>query len=96
MNKPGGLSAPVKLTGADWKTKAAGKKGIIYFANYWLRDGEKTPSGDHIDLWNESRLTSSGLWGGTLSFLRFSMGVDSLEGLYSDLGKATEVLLWEI
>ncbi|RZI78673.1 MAG: hypothetical protein EOP38_27420 [Rubrivivax sp.] len=96
VNKPAGLLTPVNLTGADWKAKGSGKKGIIYFANYWRRDGEKTPSGDHIDLWNESRLTSSGLWGGTLSVLRFGLGVESIDGVYSDLGKATEILLWEV
>lgn len=35
-------------------------------------------------------------WGGTLSALRFTLGVDSISGLYSDLGKATEILLWEV
>lgn len=27
-----------------------GKTGIIFFKDYWRRENEKTPSGDHIDL----------------------------------------------
>jgi Type VI secretion system (T6SS), amidase effector protein 4 len=83
------------VTGKDWQEKLKGKTGIVFFANYWAREGEaSTPSGDHVDLWNGSRLTASGTGGALTSFARFTLGIGSL--WYSDLGKATEILFWEI
>ena len=37
-----------------------GKRGIIFFKDYWQRAGEtyRNRSGDHIDLWNGYNLTS--------------------------------------
>jgi hypothetical protein len=90
-----GVGSPLNITGADWQDKAKNKKGIIYFANYWKREGEKSPSGDHIDLWNGSRLTASGFEGTVVTLLRFGLGVSSGPG-FSDLGKSTEILLWEM
>ncbi len=91
-----GIKLPaVAITGADWQQKAKGKTGIVYFADYWLRPGEKSPTGDHIDLWNGSRLTASGLEGTVVTVLRFGLGIDSGPG-FSDLGKSSQILLWEI
>ncbi len=83
------------VTGQDWQTKLKGKTGIVYFQNYWLRPGEKTPSGDHIDLWNGSRLTASGFQGAVVTVLRFGLGVASGPG-FSDLGKSQKILFWEV
>lgn len=67
--------------------------------NYWRRSGEtSTATGDHIDLWSGSRLTATGL-----SFLSTfgrrpgisTIGAGTSWG-YSDLGKSTEILFWEI
>jgi len=51
---------PENITGKGWEDKIKGRTGIIYFADYWRRDGETThATGDHIDLWNGSGLTPS-------------------------------------
>lgn len=90
-----GISTATKIpNGDDWQSSIKNKKGILFFANYWLRDGEKTPSGDHIDLWNGSRLTASGLEGILVTAARFGLGINSGPG-FSDLGKSTEILFWE-
>ncbi len=90
-----GMLAGVVITGADWQDKIKGKHGIVAFDNYWTRPGEKTPTGDHIDLWDGSSLTSSGLAGLAVSIARFRLGMRSGPG-FSDLGKATRITFWEI
>lgn len=89
-------SLPLTITGKDWATKIKGKTGIIFFKDYWRRDGERQASGDHIDLWNGARLTSTGLLGSLETFARFTVGIQSFRGLYSDLGDSSEILFWEI
>jgi hypothetical protein len=40
----------------------AKRKGVIFFKDFWARDGEneaKNPTGDHIDLWDGTRQGSS-------------------------------------
>ena len=91
-----GIAAPPQtVTGPDWQAKIKGRTGIVYFADYWTRGNEKVPSGDHIDLWNGSRLTASGLSGAAVTFLRFGLGIASLPG-FSDLGKAKTIWFWEV
>lgn len=92
-----GIASPARdITGADWQVKIKGKTGIVFFADYWAREGEaKRPTGDHIDLWNGSRLTASGLQGAAVTLLRFGLGIDSGPG-FSDLGKASRILFWEV
>ena len=52
-----------KVEPKAFKDKLAGRTGIIFFKDYWQREinGKKEEfrnrSGDHIDLWNGSRLT---------------------------------------
>lgn len=92
-----GIPKAQDITGENWKTTVEQRTGIIFFANYWLRKGERYPSGDHIDLWDKSTLVS----GGVAAFLRF-FGINSLNlqdelgYTLSDLGKATQILFWEI
>jgi hypothetical protein len=89
-------SPPINITGEKWEEKIKDKTGIVFFANYWLRPKEtKSPTGDHIDLWNGSRLTASGLRGVVVTLLRFGLGVNSGPG-FSDLGKATTILFWKV
>lgn len=89
-------TSPENITGETWQTSIKGRSGIVYFADYWARPGEeKTPSGDHIDLWNGSRLTASGFEGTVVTLLRFGLGVNTGPG-FSDLGKATTILFWEV
>jgi hypothetical protein len=90
-----GVLGAVDITGENWQDKIKGKRGIVSFANYWTRDGEKTPTGDHIDLWNADTLTSSGLAGFAVSFARFRLGMHSFIG-FSDLGKASKIMFWEV
>ncbi len=91
-------SSPEAVTGKDWENKIGGRTGIIFFQNYWTRDGETATnrSGDHIDLWNGSRLTASGLMGVLTTFARFTIGINSISNLYSDLGNSTQILFWEV
>lgn len=73
----------------------------MFFEDYWLRDGEKYPSGDHIDLWRKDRLTPS-----FETFLRFTLGIGSLRvpndlrggfrHVFSDLENSRRVVFWEI
>lgn len=83
------------ITGSDWQEKIKGQTGIVGFKDYWIRDGEKDPSGDHIDLWNGSRLTASGFAGSMVTALRFGLGISSGPG-FSDLGKAKRIEFWGI
>jgi hypothetical protein len=80
-----GVSIPVK----DFKKSISGKKGIIYFKDYWLRNSDpiNNPTGDHIDLWNGSRLTD---W---TSWIRISTGL-SIDGVWSDFEKSKEIIFW--
>jgi hypothetical protein len=90
---------PEAVTGKDWQEKIKGRTGIIFFSNYWQRSGESAAnrSGDHIDLWNGTRLTtgSGGLAGVANNIGRFLFGMETGPG-WSDLGKSTEILFWEI
>ena len=65
--------------------------GIIFFKDYWLRDGERSPTGDHIDLWNMDRLTPS--W---QTFARFTLGIGRIASFYSDLENSRSVMFWPI
>lgn len=86
----------MNITGENCEEKIKGKTGIVFFANYWARPGEiKNPTGDHIDLWNGTRLTASGLQGVAVTFLRFGLGINSGPG-FSDLRNATNILFWEV
>lgn len=87
--------APQTIAGEDWQQKIKGRTGIVYFADYWLRPGEKKPTGDHIDLWNGSRLTASGLEGALVTIARFGLGINAGPG-FSDLGKSKTILFWEV
>lgn len=90
---------PENVTGKHWEVAIKGRTGIIFFANYWKRDGESTtPTGDHIDLWNGSRLTAN-----APNLVR-RFGISSIQWLpgplsaynFSDLGNSTKILFWEV
>jgi hypothetical protein len=89
------------ITGEDWEKKIKGRTGIVYFADYWMRsiDKKDRPTGDHIDLWNGSRLTASGFLGTLTTTARFLGRRSFLPGTdygYSDLGTSKTVLFWEV
>jgi hypothetical protein len=94
-----GWPEPTDVTGEDWQEKAKGKKGVIFFKDYWLRSSEKYPSGDHIDLWNGSRFPVTSASSAAGSVLRFNLGVRAIDffGMqYSDLAGAKRILIWEL
>ena len=72
----GVASVPETITGDDWEKKIKGRTGIVYFADYWARGNEKVPTGDHIDLWNGSRLTASGFTEADLARIHAPIGLD--------------------
>lgn len=82
-------------TGEGFESALKGKKGIVYFEDYWLRDGEKLPTGDHIDLWNIDRLTPS-----FETWMRFTLGVRELSfrgrRVYSSLQNSRKVSFWSL
>jgi hypothetical protein len=41
-----------EVTSADY----SGRTGIVFFKDFWTREGERSPSGDHIDLWDGSQM----------------------------------------
>ncbi|MGV3347003.1 type VI secretion system amidase effector protein Tae4 [Enterobacteriaceae bacterium LUAb1] len=96
-----GCPSPLVLTGNNFEKKVAGKTGIIFFKDYWLRGNEKHPTGDHIDLWNDEKLAGSA---GLFSFLRLSFPdiTESVSGLLgasyriTSVFKSKQVLFWEI
>ena len=54
-----GLGKKQQVAPGEFKKALSGKTGIIFFKDYWRRSGEshRNRSGDHIDLWNGTRLT---------------------------------------
>lgn len=82
---------PDTVTGEDWASKVKGKTGIVFFADYWTRQGEsaQNASGDHIDLWNGEKMTGLG------SGLRARFGI-VIPNIWSDLRKSRRVLFFPI
>jgi hypothetical protein len=89
-----GCPKPIQLSGSTFLENVRGKKGIIFFKDYWRRPNEEYFTGDHIDLWDGTKLASIG-WLRTWLRLRFP---DLAEALYdiSDLKRSSSVLFWEI
>lgn len=91
--------APENITGKGWEARIQSRTGIVYFENYWRRSGETTTAtGDHVDLWNGSRLTAN-----APNLVR-RLGITSIQWLpgplasynFSDLGNSTTILFWEV
>ncbi len=83
-----------ELAGPSWRKHAKGRQGIIFFKDYWIRSGARQATGDHIDLWDGQRLTSSSASSAVNGFFRFALGIDS--AWYSNLGESKLILLWEL
>lgn len=89
-----GCPKPIRLSGDTFQDNVRGKKGIIFFKDYWRRGGEQNFTGDHIDLWDGAKLASIG-WLRTWIRLRFpELSENRLR--MSDLTRAPVVLFWEI
>jgi hypothetical protein len=48
------LGKPDQYSSAEVLAAVTGRKCIIFFKDFWTRQGESTPQGDHIDLWDGS------------------------------------------
>jgi hypothetical protein len=80
------LPFPVqKLSGKEVFEKISGKTGILFLQNYWGSGHQ----GDHIDLFNGSRLTDLTSWA------RIHLGI-SVEGIWSDYRKSQSALFWQV
>lgn len=86
---PPGFGKLQKIQPGSFQTELSGKTGVIFFKDYWQRGKESfdSRSGDHIDLWNKSEITSSGMF--IRSILEFF-------GRVSDLNKSKEIWFWEV
>ena len=80
-----GMHRVEKLPGQEAFDELSGKRGILFFQNYWGPGNQ----GDHIDLWNGSRLTD------LLSWARIYARAGSL-GLGTDYRKAQSVWFWPV
>ena len=80
---------PIFLQSTSFQNSLSGRTGVVFFKDYWQRQGESVGgrSGDHIDLWNKSRITEgSMMYRAIIEFL----------GFVSDLNKSREVWFWEV
>ncbi len=86
---PPGFGVLKKIQPGSYQSILSDKTGVIFFKDYWQRGNEsfERRSGDHIDLWNNDKITSSGMF--IRSLLEFF-------GRVSDLNKSREVWFWEI
>jgi len=74
-----------KFKGDEVFEKIKGNTGVIFFQNYWGPGNQ----GDHIDLWNGSRLTD------ILSWMRIYARIGSV-GLGTDYRKAESAWFWAL
>lgn len=95
-----GLKPVIKVTPSEFSSALNGKKGIIFFKDYWRRtiSGKKESlrnrSGDHIDIWNGSRITDLSSW--ARIHLRIgSLGIHSITDRFSDFEDSKEIWFWE-
>ncbi|MGP9826916.1 type VI secretion system amidase effector protein Tae4 [Ectopseudomonas khazarica] len=86
-----GLGPVQKIDPSKFKDELISQRGIIFFKDYWLRQGESfaNRSGDHIDLWNGTRLTD---W---FSWARIQAGF-SWQGTFSDFEDSKQVWFWKV
>lgn len=84
----GGVQKKIDLEPSTFQKDIAGKSGIIFFKDFYTRNGEsfRNRSGDHIDLWNGSRLTDWQTW-----FL-----ISSAFNIGGDYKKSKEIWFWRV
>jgi len=92
-----GCPKPLHLKGENFREKLNGKTGIIFFKDYWQRNGEigDTRTGDHIDLWDGRGVDKLASQSQLANFLTNTLGL-FWDGWYSDKNKSKQVLFWEI
>ena len=84
----GGIQKKIDIDPSTFQKDIAGKRGIIFFKDFWTRNGEsfRNRSGDHIDLWNGSRLTDWRTW-----FL-----ISTTLNTGGNYGKSKEIWFWRV
>ena len=78
------------VSAKDFSSQLYGQRGIIFFQNYWGLGNQ----GDHIDLWDGSKLTDWRSWA-RINIRVGSYGLHNL-GAGSDFKKAEAVWFWGI
>lgn len=100
-HQPHGVGAFQAIEPSEFAEKINGMTGIIFFKDYWQRtiNGKKETfrnrSGDHIDLWNGSRITDYRSW--MRIHLRIgNFGLHSLVPGWSDLEDSKNIWFWSV
>ncbi|WNO10655.1 type VI secretion system amidase effector protein Tae4 [Teredinibacter sp. KSP-S5-2] len=88
-SRPASFQPMKKISPSEFQSEISGKTGVIFFKDYWSRGKEsfESRSGDHIDLWNKDKITSSGM---------VMRSIYEFFGVVSDLNKSKEVWFWEV
>lgn len=81
------IKKSIDVTGATWRERVLGKKGVICFEDYYAASGGS--GGDHIDLWDGNSLTGLGSWFRT----RFNIVVP---GYWSDFRRSKKIRFFEV
>jgi len=96
-----GVGSLQKITPENFDLALTGKTGIILFKDYWRREYEGVKetftnrSGDHIDLWDGSKITTPMSW--ARIHLRIGdFGLHSLTDRWSDYEDSKEIWFWRV
>ncbi|MGR5150039.1 type VI secretion system amidase effector protein Tae4 [Photobacterium alginatilyticum] len=83
-----GVGKVQKIDPNNFARALSGKTGIIFFKDFWARDNElfRNRTGDHIDLWNGSRLSDWRTW-----FM-----ISSVFNAGSNYAKSKEIWFWSV
>lgn len=86
---PSGFGRREVVRPGSFQQDLDGRTGVIFFGDYWQRRRETFPNrtGDHIDLWNRTRLTGRPMLMRELA---------ELFGFVSDLNQSKTVWFWEV
>ncbi len=92
-----GVQKVIKHTPEKFLESTKGVTGIVFFKDYWYRstDQQGSPSGDHIDLWNGSRLTDWATWARFHLRIR-GYGMHTLSDDVSDFLASKEIRFWRV
>ncbi len=96
-----GIQQVQKVNPEEFSKELFGKKGIIFFKDYWRRtnNGKKESfhnrSGDHIDLWNGSKITDWRSWARIYARIG-SFGLHDLVPGWSDLEDSKSIWFWRV
>ena len=96
-----GIQKVLEVNPKDFNETLAGKRGIIFFKDYWRRtvNGKKESfrkrSGDHIDLWNGHRTTDWTSW--ARIYIRIGrFGLHSISDKWSDYEDSKSIWFWRV